>query len=173
MADYSYVILRIDPTIPPTEAEAIIRAECEDFIEWEGPIIDASDAGSGHLEITVEEARYGDSIYLDRYHPTRTPMGVAIDQGWAFTCHDGGSYEWGPWDTGWRPGMTEVVYRHTTSDGEAVLTHSEWNKVLESEAADPIAAIARHFGEDPDGWLGHRISIDGLNYKEEPHAVSQ
>ena len=173
MADYSYVNVYIKPTVNVEVAETMVRTLCAEFVEWERPNIDAN-IDANLLEITVPEARYGDSIYTED-HGHATPITLAVQCGWAWTSYDGGSYEWGPWRLGWKPGMTHAVYQNTTGEGALVLTESEWRELLDSEPDDPIAAVSAHFGEDPEKWLGHRTSVEWMSkyYKEGAYAHSE
>lgn len=148
MADYSYVTVEF--------ALESMTDDIELLANEAGTFCDRVD---GEFLVTVEEARYGFPVPMGEDAYAGDPLtGDLIREltrrGIEFRGYDAGGHEWPEQEFAWSP-----VYgwrsRQLDGTGNPVLADHQYTRLIESgHGADRIVAeLAKHFQNDPEGWL--------------------
>ena len=148
MADYSFVTVEFALDHLTDDIE-LLASEAGTF----------HDRVDGEMLVTAEEARYGFPVPIGGNDLAGDPLTAdlvrrLIDRGVAFRGYDAGGHEWPEQEYAWSP-MYGWKSRQLNGTGNPVLSDHQYKRLVESgDQADRIVAeLAKHFRDDPAGWL--------------------
>lgn len=154
MADYSYVTVEF--------ALDRMTDDIERLANEAGTFLNRLD---GEVLVTVEEARYGFPVPIGEDDFAGDPLTWDLVRGLthrhiAFRGYDAGGHEWPEQEYAWSP-VYGLRSRQLDGTGNPVLADHQFTRLIESgDGADLIVGeLAKHFQNDPEGWLrwGGRI----------------
>lgn len=148
MGDYSYVTVEfaLDRMTEDIELQANEAGTFRDRVD-------------GEMLVTVEEARYGFPVPIGEDDFAGDPLTEDLvrgltHRGIAFRGYDAGGHEWPEQEYAWSPAYGWRS-RRLDGTGNPVLADHQDKRLIESgHRADRIVAeLAKHFQNDPKGWL--------------------